>query len=289
MRRLLALTALALAACAPEPPPTVVIYAPADAEESLRQRLSEGDFGVEIVAGDVSTLTDTIIAKQDSPRADVLITSSVIDIWRAGDQGALRPLAADVVESVAPEHRDPDGAWVALSYEAALIGVMPDAPDVEIAGYADLGSPELAGHLCLTSIDLPRNRVLVSMLIEELGQKTAERAVRLWARHLAVPPFADEDGLAEALRSGSCRVAVISATPEVDGLVRFAPTPTYGDIQGIGVTRHANHPAEAERLVAWLLETAPTTEPVNSGGRHVGVAGWRDEEARLLAERAGYR
>jgi hypothetical protein len=77
--------------------------------------------------------------------------------------------------------------------------------------------------------------------------------------------------------------------PEVDGLVRFAPTPTYGDIQGIGVARHANHPEEAARLVAWLLETAPATEPVNSDGRHVGIAGWRDEEARLLAERAGYR
>jgi iron(III) transport system substrate-binding protein len=287
VRKRLALAALLLAACSPEPPPTLVIYAPSDAEEDLRQRLSGGEFSVDIVGGDAAELTDSIIARQDSPRADVLVTGSVVDIWRAADLGALRPLPANVVERVHPQHRDPDGAWAALGHEAALIGMMPGAPDAEVSTYMDLGSEKLAGHLCLTSIDQPRNRVLISMLIEDLGPKPAERAVRLWMRNLAAPPFDDEAELAAALRSGTCHVAVISAKQAVEGLVHFAPKPVYSDIRGIGVTRHAEHPEEAARLVAWLLESAPG--PGYSNGRHVGVAGWRDEEARLLAERVGYR
>ena len=289
MRGRLALVALLLGACSPEPSPTVIIYAPAEAEEDLREQLSAGSFVVEIVAGDVAMLADNIIAGQDSPRADVLVTSTVIDIWRAADEGALRPLAGTVTGRVLPELRDPDGTWVALGYQEMLIGVMPNAPDVEISSYKDLGLPDLAGHLCLTSSELPRNRVLVSMLIEDLGLKPAERAVRLWVRNFAVPPFATEAELAGALRDGTCSVAVISALPEVDGLARFAPQPAYRDIRGIGVTRHAEHPEEGARLVEWLLAAMPMPEPVNASGRHVGVAGWRDEDARRLAERAGYR
>lgn len=289
MRSTLVLVALILGACSPEPPPTVVVYAPAELEDALRQQLPGGGFAVDIIAGDVTTLADRIIAGQDSPGADLLVTSTVIDLWRAADEGALRPLPASVTGHVTPELRDPDGTWVALGHEELLIGIMPEAPDVEISSYEDLGSPGLSGHLCLTSSELPRNRVLLGMLIEDMGLKAAERTVRLWARNLAVSPFATEDGLADALRDGTCRVAVLSAIPDVPGLVRFAPQPAYRDIRGIGITRHAAHPDEAVRLVEWLVAANPMPEPVNSGGRHVAIAGWRDEEARLLAERAGYR
>lgn len=288
MRKWQALLALLLGACSQEPPaPTVVIYAPADAEKDLRQQLAGSGFATDIVTGDAATLTDSIIAGQDSPRADVLVTSSVIDIWRAADDGSLRPLSTSA--RVLPELRDPEGTWVALGQEEMLIGVMPGAPDVGISSYADLGLPAASGHLCLTSIEVPRNRVLVGLLIEDLGLKPAERTVRLWVRNLAAPPFATEAELADALRDGTCRIAVISALPDVDGLVRSAPQPTYRDIRGIGVARHAEHPDEAMRLVEWLLAATPVPEVVNPSGLNVGIAGWRDDEARRLAERAGYR
>ena len=289
MKRLLALAVLVIAGCTSEPPPTVVVYAPTGVDEGLDPLLADVGFEVEWVTGDIATLTDSIIAKKDSPRADVLLTSSVIDIWRAGDQGALRPLDAVAAEHVPAELRDPDGTWAATSHQSQLIGFMPGAQDADVRTYADLASPGLAGKLCMTTSELPQNRVLVAMLIEELGLKPAERAVRLWARNLAEPPFATEEDLATALRAGTCGVAIISAVPEVEGLVRFAPDPTYRDIYGIGVTRHSEQPEEARKLVAWMLRSMPKEDPVNSSGRNVSIAGWRAEEARLLTERAGYR
>ena len=289
MKRLLAVAVLVIAGCTTEPPPTVVVYAPAGVDERLDPLLAEAGFDVEWVTGDIATLTDSIIAKQDSPRADVLFTSSVIDIWRAGDQGALRPLEAAAAEQVPAELRDPDGTWAATSHQPLLIGFMPGAQDAGISTYADLGSQDLAGKLCMTTSELPRNRVLLGMLIEDLGLKPAERAVRLWARNLAQPPFATEEDLAAALSAGTCEVAIISSSPEVAGLVRVTPDPVYRDIHGIGVTRHSEQPGEAHKLVAWMLRNSATADPESSNGRNVSIAGWRTEEARLLAERAGYR
>jgi len=289
MRRLLIAAAVLLAACESEPPRPVVVYVPTEYEERASNWLPESGLAVTVIAGDSSANTDKIIAKQDSPNADVLITSGVFDIWRAADEGAMRPLNSAAFESIPDELKDPESAWVALGQQSSLIGFTESAPDIPIASYADLGSAELAGQLCLTSSDLPANRALIGMLIEDLGLKPAERVVRSWVRNLAQAPFATEAELVDALESGACSGAIISAFPETGALTRIAPGPTYRDIQGIGVTRHAKNSDAGQRLVEWALSESPALEPVNSNGKNIGIAGWRDEDARLLAERAGYR
>ena len=285
----LVLCAIVLAACDKDPPAPVVVYVPTEFEERANSWLPESGLDVTVIAGDSAVITDKVISKADSPRADVLFTSGVLDIWRASDEGAMRPLEAFVFKSVPEELRDPDNAWAAISHRSMLIGFTPDAPDVEVTHYADLGSPEFAGQLCLTTSSLPANRALIGMLIEDLGLKPAERVVRSWARNLAEAPFATEDELVAALESGACSTAIISAFPEVGSLTRIYPEPAYLDIQGIGVTRHAENPEAGVRLVEWVLSNGQDVEPVNSNGRNIGIAGWRSEDARLLAERAGYR
>jgi iron(III) transport system substrate-binding protein len=285
----LVLCAIVLAACDRDPPAPVVVYVPTEFEERANDWLPESGLLVTVIAGDSAVITDRVISKQDSPRADVLFTSGIFDIWRAADEGAMRPLEASVFESVPVELRDPDHAWAATSHRSLLIGMTPDAPDVEVTRYADLGSPEFAGQLCLTSSSLPANRALIGMLIEDLGLKPAERIVRSWSRNLAQAPFATESELVAALESGACSTAIISASVDVESLARIYPDPTYRDIHGIGVTRHAGNPEAGARLVEWVLSNVPDVEPVNSNGKNIGIAGWRREEARLLAERAGYR
>jgi len=289
MRRLLIATAVFLAACESEPPQSVVVYAPEGFEERSQSWLSESGLAVTVISGDSSTITDMVIGKQDSPRADVLITSGVFDIWRAGDQGALRPMPEETLQYVAAEFRDPDNAWAAIGHSSLLIGFTPSMPTPSVTNYADLGSPEFAGQLCLTSSSLPANRALIGMLIEDLGLKPAERVVRSWVRNFAQAPFSTETELVAAFESGECNSAIISASPKTGSLTHITPDPTYRDIHGIGVTRHAENPDAGQQFVERLVSDMAGLEPVNSNGKNIGIAGWRDEEARLLAERAGYR
>ena len=287
MRQIAALAALLLAACDAAPPQPVTVYVPTGYEKHAREWLPESGLDVTVVAADSRQNVDRIIAKEDSPRADVLISLGVRDIWRAGEQGALRPLQGAAFENIAPALRDPDGTWAAMSFEFAMIVHTATAPEVSVSSYADLGKPELAGQLCLTSSRLSSNRALIGMLIEELGVKRAERVARSWVRNLAQHPFSSETELHEALERGDCGYAISLVPAGDDGLTAYRPDPTYFDIQGVGIARHAQHPDAARELVDWIFsETSGLIPP--PGSYNIGLAGWRDEEARLLAERAGY-
>jgi hypothetical protein len=67
------------------------------------------------------------------------------------------------------------------------------------------------------------------------------------------------------------------------------PSPLYIDVDGIGVSRHASQAASAQTLVDWLLRERTLSNSMSYDGSNIGLAGWRNEEAALLAERAGYR
>ena len=275
-----------------EPPaaPVVVYVGPAQ-EARLADAFSAftAETGVPIklmvAEGDVNVRN--VIENRGTPPADVLVTSTIIDIWRAADEGALRPLTATHFEKVPAVLRDPDRTWAAIGVHYAMIVTAADAgaPD----DYSDFATSELRGQVCLSSSALPVNRALIAMLIEDVGIKPAERMVRAWVRNLAASPYATEQKLVDALRSGTCRYGIVSGSADIEGLATIAPNPLYLDIDAIGIARHTGQPESAQALVQWMLESIPLPEPESSNGRNLGLAGWRDEDVRLLVERAGYR
>lgn len=279
----------ALQACNAPPAAPVVVYVPAELEAWALDSLPGSGLEVTVIAGESSALTERVIDKQDAPRADVLITSGVADIWRAADEGALRPFDGTAVNNVPVAFRDPDEAWVAISARPLRIASTMGRPDPALSSFADLGSPELAGKLCLTLSSLPANRALLGMLIDELGVKPAERVVRRWVHNLAAAPFVSEEELVAALESGRCQVAILAADPGHEAWTVFTPEPTCYDIHAVGVARHAQNPQAGQQLVDWILAGSTLPNSADAPVRNIAAAGFFGEEARLLAERAGYR
>ena len=157
----------------------------------------------------------------------------------------------------------------------------------------DLGNPGYAGRICISSSQHPANRSLIAYLIEAEGVREAERLVRRWVRNLAQPPFASEKKLLEAVRVGDCEYGIASwgGSGLAAGMTAFVSQPQTLDVTAIGINRHAARAGAAQQLVDWLLrkwamrfQRADDYSPPP-----VHIAGRRDEEARLLAERAGYR
>ena len=285
---------LAIAACDPAPrPEAVVVYATASDEAKLMKLFADftEETGVPVTAifADSVTNTDNVIGNRGVPPADVLLTSTVIDIWRAADEGALRPIQASAMAAVPAVLKDPDGLWVALDVRYAVIGVSPHVQVGRVSDLDGLAHAQLSGQLCLSSSTLPVNRTLMAMLIEDLGVRPAERMVRAWVKNLALAPFPAETELVAALQSGACGYGIFSSSIKSDSIKRISSKPLYIDINGVGVARHARQPESAHTLVNWMLEKNELRVPVSSNGRNIGLAGWRDEDAALLAERAGYR
>ena len=288
MKRLWLVVVLLLGACDSAPPARVTVYVPTHFEKQAAAWLRESGLEVTVIAGDSRANTDLIVGKQDAPRADVLVTSGVVDIWYAADNGALRPIAGDAFKDLPDTLKDPDGMWAATESRYMTIGTAPDLDILASLDLQKLAAPELSAQVCLSTSVLEDNRALIAMLIAEFGNRPAERIVRGWVRNLAAAPFASEEELIGALRSGDCRYGIISSAADAAGIDRIDLASRYYNIQGVGVARHAQNPEAAQQLLNWMLAQGSWDDLPASNIRNVGQAGWYEDEARLLAERAGY-
>lgn len=299
MKRVTILLFVLLVACSPdeprspaEPPPEpLVVYASVVADARLAAMLEAftGATGVpvDVRSGAAGEQVDAMIAKTGDP-ADVLITDDLVEIWRAADRGALRPIASPALDAHHASLRDPDGLWFVNEIRPLAV-VRTGATEPWMVSFDELGAPEFAGRLCLSSVALVDNRVLLANLIERMGTREAERLVRRWVRNLAKPTFADEASLREAVRAGDCDYGIVSNPHTVFGNWDKAPSPQAYAATAVGIGRHAASPAAAQALADWVLRNASVRIPSYAALPHAGVAGWRDEEVRQLAERAGYR
>jgi iron(III) transport system substrate-binding protein len=271
--------------------PPLVVYASEDDPVSLLPLFEEftSDTGIPIepVWGESSANTDALIAKQGKP-ADLLIAASVADIVRAADEGALRPISSGSLAAVRTAFKDPDKLWVALQARRVTVAVSPGSDAPADGDYEALAQDAYRGKLCLSSIANSLNQSLIAWLIEDLELKPAERVVRGWVRNLAAPPFATEADLVEALESGTCKFGIVSSSANITGMTTMGPLPSYFDVSAIGVGRHAPNPELAQQLIDWLIVNHPLPDSADGNGKSVAIAGWRNNDARLLAERAGY-
>ncbi len=322
--RLQAVGALGIAllvACTPEQSAeeqpaleSVVVYAAYSDREYL-PALFEGytkETGVAVIVryGDTPGIVDDVIDSRVSPLADLLLVHSVAEIWRAAEEGALRPIySAFVHDSVPTWLRDPDEYWVALSYQTAVLAYDPDVVSVaELSGFEVLAEARFRGHVCLSSSSLPINRTVIATLIDEIGIRNTELTVRGWVANLATPPFDTEAELLRAFQSGDCSIGIVSSQAaalaaqniEDSRIEIFTPAVNYSDIEGIGIARHARNPDGALALLEWLLSERIQTQHSShtlvyaaigaaNDTKNVSLVARHSEEAQKLAERARYR
>ena len=304
----------------------VVVYAAFRDDAQLRDALAAytDETGVLVIirGGDPDDIVDDLIANEISPPADLLITRSVAQLSRAAEEGALRPVYRDALRERAPAwSRDPDDLWFGTGYRAAVVAyATPDPGVADLEDFAALAEPRFREALCLSASANPVNRAVIAMMIEELGVRPAELVVRGWIANLAQPVFATDAELLSAIRSGSCRVGIVSSqavaaarqTEGAQAVASTVPAKTYADIDGVGVARHARNPEGAAALIEWLLSTEaqerhaadgllfPTVETADqhalldsavrtsTSAKNVGLVAWHQLAAVKLAERARY-
>lgn len=304
----------------------VVVYAAFEDDAMLRDLFETytEETGVLVIVrrGEPESIVDDLIENKISPPADVLMTKSVAGVWRAAEEGALRPLFSDAVRDSTPAwSRDPDDLWFGTGFRTAVIVGNKDAmADSGLPGFGALAEQRFAGQLCLSSSSNQVNRTVIAMMIETMDVRPAELAVRGWMKNLARPVVETEAEVIGAILSGDCRYGIVSSAafantladdPGTD-LSAIAPDVTFADVDGVGLARHARNPEGAAALVEWLFspdvqeEMAsqnrlfPTDEdgasdkalvsagPQNVSPKNVGFVAWHELAAAQLAERARY-
>jgi iron(III) transport system substrate-binding protein len=259
--------------------------------------------------------------------ADLLITVDAGNLWQAAQEGVLLPQNSDVLSANIPAYlRDPANQWFGLSVRARTIVASTErVKDGELSTYEDLADAKWRGRLCLRTSKKVYNQSLVAAMIARLGEDQAEKVVKGWVDNLATPPFSNDTKAMQAVAAGQCDVTIVNTyyfgrlknkNPDVK-LALFWPNQddsgVHVNISGAGVTRHADNPQGALRLLEWLSSSDaqgifaslnmeypvnPSVEPdpeVATWGTfeaddiNVSTAGRLQSQAVMLMDRAGYR
>lgn len=251
------------------PGPPVVVYAARDADAMravLDAYADETGITVLLTAETGHSLIDRISAEKHRATADLVLVDSVGHLWRAAENDILRPSRSEVLETAISDNlRDPDKLWFALLVFARTIAY--DVTEIEpedLSNYAALGDKRWRGKLCLSSAADIDEQTHIAMMIQEQGERSTELTVRAWVANLAIPIVSDDTQLLQAIEDGRCSLGIVNS----DDLAKFTgdhpktsvagflpPTSSGGayiGVVGAGVTRHANNPAGALRLLEWL-------------------------------------
>ena len=239
-----------------------------DLEEAFERFFDETGIGVEFLTGGDAELRERIAAEGEDTQADVYLTVDAGNLAIAADQGLFQPLDSVLLRDAVPDSlRDPDDQWFGLTERVRTIVYSTERMQLDDVptSYAALAEPEWDGRVCLRNSSNVYTQSLVASLIANVGDDEARRIVGGWADNAEI--LANDVLILDSISEGLCDVGITNhyyLARELDedadypvGLV-WAEQDGRGvhvNISGGGVTRHADHPELARRLLEWLATT----------------------------------
>lgn len=236
-----------------------------DLEQAFEQFAAETGISVEFLFGGDAELRERLAAEGEDTEADVFMTVDAANLSLAAAEGLFRPVESGSLEDVVPPNlRHPDGLWYGLSMRARTIVFNPRRVDPsELSTYEDLADERWRGRLCMRNSTNAYTQSLVASLIAEHGHEGALEIVRGWVAN-EVDIINSDVRIIDTIDAGGCDVGIanhyylariIEEEGDLDVEVFWANQDgrgTHVNISGAGVTRHADNPELATRLVEWL-------------------------------------
>jgi iron(III) transport system substrate-binding protein len=219
-----------------------------------------------IFGGDAPELYERLLSESDETEADVLVTVDAANLWRAEQEGLLRPVRSATLERDVPASlRDPKGQWYGLTVRARTI--MRSTERVgsnEVTTYVGLGDPRWKGRLCLRSGTSDYNISFVADRIAKYGEPSTRRMLERWMANDPTILGSDVDVLNAIADDDGCDVGLTNTYylgRELEEDPDFPVAPVWADqdsrgthlnLSGIGVVAATDRPRQAKRLVEYL-------------------------------------
>lgn len=224
-----------------------------------------------LYAGD--GLLERVASEGELSPADVVLTVDIGNLAAAKDQGLTQPIATPALtERLAPEFRDADGAWAALSLRARVFYVSKDRVTETALTYEDIAKPEWKGRLCTRPGDHVYNIGLIANRIATWGLDQTRTWLTAVRDNMAYAPSGNDRAGVKAILEGSCDLSIsntyymglmltnesepeqkewaaaariIYPSAEADG--------TQVNAAGAFIARHAPNVDNANKLIEFLL------------------------------------
>jgi iron(III) transport system substrate-binding protein len=231
-------------------------------EQAFKAFEEQTGLDVELRGGTAPELFERLRRESDATDADLLVTTDLANLWRADDAGLLEPVeTAALREQVAPQLRDPDGAWWGLSTRLRVpMRSTERVDDGAINRYEDLGDPQFRGRLCLRTSNNEYNQSFVADRIAKHGEADTEKLLESWMANDPQILGSDVDVL-DAIAAGKCDVGLTNhyyLGRELKDNPDFPVAPVWPDegahanLSGVGLVKGSEHRADAIRLMEFL-------------------------------------
>ena len=259
----------------------------------LEKFSAESGIAFNLITGKADALLKRLESEGQSSPADVFITTDAGRLQRAKEAGVLQPVDNAVLTATIPKNmRDKENYWFGLSQRARIIFYAKDRVNpAELSTYEDLADARWKKRICIRSSDNIYNQSLVASMIAAHGVDKTEN----WARGLVAnfarnPAGGDTDQL-RAAAAGLCDIAIANTyyygrlvnsgkaedRKVADSLGVFWPNQddrgAHVNVSGAAVTKHAKHPATAERLLEFLVSAESQTWYAEVNNEYPVVAG----------------
>lgn len=244
-----------------------------DTDQALYDQFTEETgIKVNIVKAKSDELLEKLETEGEDTQADLIVTSDVGRLYRAGSKDLTKPFESEVINANVPQNlRDSENKWTALTMRARILAYSLDRVDPsDLSTYEALTSEEFKGRVLARSSSNIYNQSLLASFIaingEEEATKWAEGIVNNFARD---PKGNDRDQM-KAVVAGEGDLAIVnsyyvgkmlnSSDPvEVEVAKQigvFFPnqetTGTHVNISGASLTKHGKNTEEATLLVEFL-------------------------------------
>ena len=274
----LAIAALAAAAFALAGSADIVVYngrSQYGDEAAFKAFEQQTGLDVELRGGTAPELFERLRREGDATDADLLVTTDLANLWRAKEAGLLEPVDTPALErQVAPELRDPDHAWWALSTRLRVpMRSTERVPENAITSYEDLGDPKYKGRLCLRTSNNEYNQSFVADRIAKHGEAATEKLLESWMANDPKILGSDVDVL-DAIKAGTCDVGLtnhyylgreLKDDPDFPVAPAWPAGGAHTNVSGVGLVKGSEHRANAIRLMEFLTAREAQEAIVENG------------------------
>ena len=212
---IVAVLLVSVAGCGVEEEKVVNIYTDRhyDTDQDLYDKFTEQTgIVVNVVKADSDELLERLNAEGEDTEADLLVTSDVGRLFRAGEMDLIKAFNSDVVESNVPEHlRAADNLWTALTVRARVITYALDRVDPStLSTYEALTEPEWEGKVLARSSSHIYNQSLLASFIALNGEEAAKEWAQGLVANMARTPEGNDRDQMKAVVAGEGDVAIVN-------------------------------------------------------------------------------
>lgn len=256
-----------------------------DTDQDLYDRFTEETgIKVNVVKAKSDELLERLSNEGEDTEADLLVTSDVGRLYRAGEKDLVKAFDSAVVEANVPESlRSKDNMWSALTIRARVITYDKNKLDPStLSTYEALTGPEWEGKVVIRSSSNIYNQSLLASFIGLNGEEAAKEWAAGIVKNMAREPQGNDRDQMKAVVAGEGDVAIVntyyvgkllnSSDPyevEVGEKIGvFFPNQstngTHINISGAALTKHGKHSDAATLLIEYLTGASAQSDYANA-------------------------